>query len=71
MYLTSFIHRGELFEIAQRWFCGQSEPDDALRLTKIFICDGYIVGETLEVIAEQMLRKMARKPVRKRRIRVK
>jgi hypothetical protein len=71
MYLTSFIHRGELFEIAKRWFCGRPEPDDALRLTEIFICDGYVVGETLEVIAEQLFRRITPEPVRKRRIRVK
>ncbi len=71
MYLTSFIHRGELFQIANRWFCGQPEPNDALRLTEIFICDGYVVGETLEVIADQLHRRIGREPSRKKRIRIK
>ena len=48
MYLTSFIHRNELFDIAERWFCGHLSRNDALRLTQILICDGFVLGETLE-----------------------
>ncbi len=55
MYLTSFIHREELLEIAERWFWGKPDPGDALRLTKIFICDGYVIGETLDSTIGQIL----------------
>lgn len=58
MYLTSFIHRNTLLEIAERWFLGKPDPADGLALTGIFICDGYVVGETLASIAERLIGRM-------------
>ena len=55
VYLTSFIHRKALFDIAERWFCNCPEPDDVRTLTGILICDGFVMGETLEVLARRML----------------
>jgi hypothetical protein len=55
MYLTSFVHREDLFHIAERWFCGQPESNDALRLTEILISDGFVLGETLGALADSML----------------
>lgn len=68
MYLTSFVHREELFEIAKRWFCGRAESTDALRLTEIFICDGYVLGATMESIAKSLLSKVYDRPFRAKRI---
>ncbi len=48
MYLTSFIHREELLRIVERWLCARPDPHDALLLTKIFICDGYVLGQVLD-----------------------
>jgi len=50
VYLTSFIHREDLFNITERWLCGRLKPDDGLRITQILICDGFVVGETLETL---------------------
>jgi len=55
LHLTSFIHREELFEMVDRWFCGRPEPGDALRLTEILICDGFVIGETLATLSELLL----------------
>ena len=55
MYLTSFIHRDALFDIAERWLCGRLEPDDGLRITQILICDDFVLGETLKGFARLLL----------------
>ena len=55
MYLTSFIHREDLFTITERWLCGRLEPDDGLRITQILICDGFVVGEALETLTNLLL----------------
>lgn len=57
MYLTSFIHREELFYITERWLSSRLEPNDALRLTQILICDGFVLGETLDRITRLLLSK--------------
>src|SRR5271169_2027490 len=57
MYLTSFAHRDELLRIAERWLCGRPQPLDAALLTRIFICDGYVLGETLETVIGQIVGK--------------
>ncbi len=71
MYLTSFIHREELLEIAERWFWGKPDPGDALRLTKILICDGFVIGETLDSIIDRFLEIIRPGPFNKVRIRSK
>ena len=71
MYLTSFIHREELLRIAQRWLCGRAEPFDAMLLTRIFICDGYVLGETLETVIGEIVGKLYCREFRKVRIRSK
>ncbi|MGC9195062.1 MAG: hypothetical protein ACP5IL_06365 [Syntrophobacteraceae bacterium] len=55
MYLTSFIHREELLRIVERWLCARVEPGDAALLTKIFICDGYVLAQTLEAVTGEIL----------------
>ena len=55
MYLTSFIHREDLFNITERWLCGRLKPDDGLRITQILICDGFVLGETLETMTNLLL----------------
>ncbi len=55
MYLTSFIHRNDLFNIAERWLLGRLEPDDGLRITRILICDGFVLGQTLEAVTKILL----------------
>lgn len=71
MYLTSCIHREHLFDIAERWFCGKMEPGDALRLTQILICDGFVIRDTLEDLASRLLGSICREPFRAHRIRAK
>ena len=56
MYLTSFIHREDLFDIAERWLCGQLKPEDGLRITQILICDGFVLAQTLESVSKIVLR---------------
>jgi len=55
VYITSFAHREELFNMVQRWLCDRLEPSDGLRLTQILICDGFILGETLDAITRLLL----------------
>jgi hypothetical protein len=71
LYLTSFIHRKELLSIVERWLCGKAEPFDAMLLTRIFICDGYVLGETLETAIERIIGKIHEGSFRKVRIRCK
>lgn len=55
MYLTSFIHRECLFQMAGRWFCNRLFPEDGLHLTQSLICDGYVLSETLESATRLLL----------------
>ena len=55
MYLTSFIHRDALFDIAERWLCGRLEPDDGRRITQILISDDFVLGDTLKRFARLLL----------------
>ena len=55
MYLTSFIHRDALFDIAERWLCGRLDPDDGRRITQILICDDFVLGDTLKRFARLLL----------------
>lgn len=68
MYLSSFVHREDLFNIAERWFRGRPDPYDALRLTEILICDGFIIGETLEIVAGVLLETLYQEPIHRKRI---
>jgi hypothetical protein len=71
MYITSFIHREELLRIAERWLCGRPMPSDATLLTRIFICNGYVLGETLETLIGQIVGKIYDGEFRRVRIRSK
>ncbi|MGA2402186.1 MAG: hypothetical protein ABSG91_10830 [Syntrophobacteraceae bacterium] len=71
MYITSFIHREELLRIAERWLCGRPAPSDAMLLTRIFICDGYVLGETLETVTAEIVGKFYSGGLRNVRIRTK
>ncbi len=62
MYLSGFVHRDELFQIAERWFRGQPESSDARRLTEILITDGFILGETLEDLTRFLVHELHQKP---------
>ena len=71
VYLTSFIHREELFDIAERWFCGHLHDKDALRLTQILISDGFVLGDTLESLTRDLLMRIHPEPVEHKRIQFK
>ncbi len=71
MYLTSFVHREQLLHIVERWLCGKPEPFDAMLLTRIFICDGYVLGETLETLIGRIVGAINAGEFRKVRIRSK
>jgi len=55
VYITSFVHREELFDMVQRWLCNRLDPSDGLRVTQILICDGFILGETLDALTRLLL----------------
>jgi hypothetical protein len=71
MYLSSFIHRDHLFDIAERWLLGWLEPDDGLRITQILICDGFVLGQTLEATLRVLLERIHGKVFRQKRIQFK
>ncbi|RLB84011.1 MAG: hypothetical protein DRH17_00590 [Deltaproteobacteria bacterium] len=68
MYLTSFVHREDLFNIAARWLCGQLHPSDGLRITQILICGGFVVGETLERVAKLLLEMTYNEPIQQKSV---
>ena len=68
MYLTSFIHREQLFEIAERWICGRPASDDIERFTEILIGDGFVLGEFLENFTRLLLGILYEKPFTKKHI---
>jgi len=68
MYLTSFIHRDDLFDLAERWLCGRLEPDDGLRITQILICDDFVLAETVERFARLLIEITYGCPFRQKRI---
>jgi hypothetical protein len=55
MYLSSFAHRDDLFDITERWLCGRLEPNDGLRITQILISDGFVLGETIKSVAKLLI----------------
>ena len=71
MYLSSFIHRNDLFDIAERWLLGRLEPDDGLRITQILICDGFVLGQTLEAIVRVLLETVQGEIFKQKRIQFK
>jgi hypothetical protein len=71
VYLTSFIHREDLFGITERWLWNRLEPGDGLRITQILICDGFVVSETLDTLAGLLLEMAYEGPFRHERIRFK
>lgn len=68
MYITSFVHREELFQMVQRWFCDRLEPTDGQRVTKILICDGFILGETLDDLTKLLISTFSDVPYRVQRL---
>lgn len=68
MYITSFVHREELFQMVQRWFCDRLEPTDGQRVTKILICDGFILGETLDDLTRLLISAFSDEPYRAQRL---
>lgn len=68
MYLTSFVHREELFNLIERWLCGRLEPNDGLKITQILIVNGFVVGETLELVAKRLLEMIYEEPFHQERI---
>jgi hypothetical protein len=68
MFITSFVHREELFQMTERWLCDRLDPRDAERLTKILICDGFVLGETLHELAHLLLRAVNSGPFETRRV---
>jgi hypothetical protein len=71
VYLTSFIHRKALFNIAERWFCNCPEPGDVKSLTEILICDGFVINETLAVLINRLFDFSCQRTFYHKRIRTK
>jgi len=71
MYLTSFIHREDLFHLTERWLCARPEPEDGARITEILICDGFVVSETLRTLTQHLLEMIYDKPFHMEPIRFK
>jgi hypothetical protein len=44
MYLTGLIHRDDLFQMTQRWFADDPDPEDGRRVTEIFCYEPLIAG---------------------------
>jgi len=71
VYLTSFIHRNALFNIAERWFCSSPEPGDVRSLTEILICDGFVINETLAALINRLIDMTCHRPFYQKCIRSK
>ena len=68
MYLTSFVHREQLFEITERWIRGRPFPDDIQSLTEILICDGFVLGQILEIFTGILLETIYENSYQEKRI---
>ncbi len=68
MYLTSFVHREDLFKITERWLCGRLEPEDGARISEILVCDGFVLGEILDEVVRQLLGMAFEGPIRTQQI---
>ena len=68
MYLTSLIHRDQLFQITNRWFSGQAWPDDGRMLTEVFIFEQPVVSPTILEIMNDIFRSVHPSPIHFRRI---
>jgi hypothetical protein len=71
LYITSFVHREALFDLANRWLCAQLHPGDGLLVTKILISDGFVLGETMESLIRDLLGRIHAGPIHLRRIHLK
>ncbi len=71
MYLTSFVHRENLFDVSERWLCGLLRPDDGLRITQILISDGFVLGHTLEKVSKIILEMVSAEPFKQERVQFK
>jgi len=71
MYLTSFVHRENLFDVSERWLCGLLKPDDGLRITQILISDGFVLGHTLEKVSKIILEMVSGEPFKQERVQFK
>ncbi len=48
MYLTSLMHRGDLFDITLRWLNDDLQPEDGRRLTEIFLYESMVSCPTVQ-----------------------
>lgn len=54
--------------MVQRWFSNRLEPSDGLRITQILICDGFILGETLDSLTTLLLSTFSDQSYRSQRL---
>jgi hypothetical protein len=54
--------------MVQRWLCDRLEPSDGQRITQILICDGFILGETLDALTRLILSAFSEEPYRAQRL---
>jgi hypothetical protein len=54
--------------MVQRWLCDRLEPSDGERITKILICDGFILGETLDALTRLLISTFSDEPYRANRL---
>jgi hypothetical protein len=71
MYLTAFIHRDDLFQIGERWFCGRTEGGDALQLSELLISNGFVAGESVRSLAHLLFGLLGKSAIQERRLRSK
>jgi len=48
VYLTSLMHRGELFDITLRWLNDDLQPEDGRRLSEIFLYESMVSCPTVQ-----------------------
>ncbi len=71
MYLSGFVHREALFQLTRRWLCARPEPQDGLLITRILICDGFVLGESLDAITRKLLKAIHPEPFQLQRVHLK
>ncbi len=58
MYLTSLMHRGELFDIALRWFNDDLQPEDGQRLSEIFLYESMVSCPTVQAHMQRFFQRL-------------
>ncbi len=69
MYITAFVNRDELFDLATRWLAGDLQAGDGRFATEAFTFESLISAPTALMLAHKIGQVVAQGPIRTERVR--